>query len=90
MAKFQLTSSIHHSRITKSEKSQGKQPRFLQRFIALAFITQATLIGVKGNLDILSGKPVLDVIPSMLTQGIALILKAHRTQANLKKSDRNL
>jgi hypothetical protein len=75
---------IHHQPQPEASKN------VLRNVIALAFIIQATLIGVKGNLDILSGKPVLDVIPSMLTQGIELILKAHRTQANLKKSDRNL
>jgi hypothetical protein len=43
---------------------------------------QTALIGVKGNLDVLSGKPVLDVIPSMIAQGVSLIVKA------AKESDR--
>jgi hypothetical protein len=49
---------------------------------------QAALIGVKGNLDVLSGKSPLDVIPSMLAQGIELILKAQRAEKRIEESDR--
>jgi hypothetical protein len=62
---------------------------FLRHAIALAFAVQALFIGVRGNLDVLSGKSPLDVVPSMLVQGIELILKAHRAEKSLKESDRN-
>jgi hypothetical protein len=73
---------------TKKHKSQQKQQKFLQRIIAISFVLQAALIGVNGNLDILSGKPVLDVIQGMINQGIELIIKAQGVQKRLKKSDR--
>ncbi len=60
----------------------------LRKVVALAFVTQATLIGVTGNLDILSGKPVLNIIQGMIAQGIELIIKAQGIQKTLKKSDR--
>jgi hypothetical protein len=76
----------------------GKQPHkkqqpeaskiLLQRVIAVSFVAQAAIIGVKGNLDVLSGKSPLDVIPSMLAQGIELILKAHSTEKSLKERNR--
>jgi hypothetical protein len=73
---------------TKKQRSQDKQQKFLQRIIAVALVALAALIGVKGNLDVLSGKSPLDVIPWMMTQGVELILKAQRVQKSIEKSDR--
>lgn len=84
------TQSTLQSEQTKNDKSQQKQQRFVQGVIngALA-VAQATLISVNGNLDVLSGQPVLDVIPGMITQGIELILKTQAVQKRLKTRDRN-
>jgi len=82
------TQSTLKSRFTKENKSQEKQQKFLQRIIAISFVLQAALIAVNGNLDILSGKPVLNVLQGMITQGIELIIKAQDVQKRLKKSDR--
>ena len=71
-----------------SDNSQSNQHKFIRRSIASAFLTQAITIGIKGNLDVLSGKPVLDVIPSMITQAIQLIVKTHRTQKSAEEIDR--
>ena len=69
--------------------NNGKNSKnVLPKIIALAFVLQAILIGVRGNIDILSGKPVLNVLQGMITQGIELILKAQDVQKRLKKSDR--
>jgi hypothetical protein len=46
--------------------------KFLQQIIAFSFVAQAAFIAVRGNLDVLSGKSPLDVIPSMLAQSIEL------------------
>ena len=46
------------------------------------------MIGVKGNLDVHSGKPVLDVIPSMIIQAGELIVKTLRTQKSVEEIDR--
>ena len=73
---------------TKNDDSQDKQQKFLQRIIAVSFVTLAALIGVRGNIDILSGKPVLNVLQGMITQGIELIIKAQGVQKRLNKSDR--
>ena len=59
---------------------QRDRQKLLQRIIAIAFITQAAIIGVRGNLEVLSGKPVLNIIQGMIAQGIELVLKAHRTK----------
>ena len=83
------TQSTNQSESTEIGKSQDKQRKFLQRIIAVSFVAQATLIGVRGNLDVLSGKSPLDVIPWMITQGVELILKAQRTEKSIKESDRN-
>jgi hypothetical protein len=83
-AQTQLT---NQPKSTKNQKSQDKQQKFLQRIIAVSFVVQAALIGVRGNLDLLSGKSALDVIPWMLTQGIELIIKAKGAQKSLKESD---
>jgi len=76
------------NRITKSGKNQDNRQKFVGRVIAIAFLTQAIIIGIKGNLDVLSGKPVLDVIPSMITQAIELIVKTRRTQKSVEEIDR--
>lgn len=67
---------------------QSAHQKFFRQIIAVSFVVQATLIGVKGNLDVLSGKSPLDIIPSMLAQGIELILKAQRAEKSIKESDR--
>ena len=66
--------------LTKSEKIQDKRQKFVRRVIAIAFLTQAVIIGIRGNLDVLSGKPTLDVIQGMIVQGIELIIKANRSR----------
>ena len=73
--------------ITKFTKSQDKQQKFLPRILVVFFVMQATLIGVRGNLEILSGKPILDVLQGMITQGIELIIKVQSTQKSLRKRD---
>ncbi|MBD0347273.1 MAG: hypothetical protein ICV63_21110 [Coleofasciculus sp. Co-bin14] len=65
----------------KTETAQQKLSRQVIA-AAAAFITQAILIGVTGNIRVLSGDPLLDVIPSMIAQGVSLIVKA------AKESDR--
>lgn len=87
MTNSQPTKSTNKTENRKIDKSQDKQQKFLQRIITLAFVVQAALIGVSGNLDILSGKPLLDVIQAMITQGIELIIKAQRVEKRLKKSE---
>lgn len=67
--------------------SKSDRQKFIRRSIALAFVTQAIIIGVKGNLDVLSGKPTLNVILWMITQDIGLILKANRRRKSVEKSD---
>ncbi|MFP4577775.1 MAG: hypothetical protein ACLFT9_19540 [Coleofasciculus sp.] len=84
------TQSTLQSELTKNDKSQQEQQRFWRRVRTGALaVAQATLIGVNGNLDVLSGQPVLDVIPGMITQGIELILKTQAVQKRLKIRDRN-
>ncbi len=87
MTNSQLTQSINETKITKIHKSQDKQQTFLQRIIAVSFVAQAALIGVRGNLDVLSGKSPLHVIPSMLAQGVELILKAQRVEKRIEERD---
>ena len=53
---------------------------FWRRVIVIAFILQAIIIGLKGNVDVLSGKPTLDIIQGMIFQGIELVLKANRSK----------
>ncbi len=88
MTNSEPSKSTNETQFTKSDKSQEKQRKFLQRIIAVSFVAQAALIGVKGNFDVLSGKSPLDVIPSMLAQGIELIFKAQRAEKSIEKSDR--
>ncbi len=79
--------------MTDGKQQQKKQQpeaskNVWRRIFALSFVAQAALIAVQGNLDVLSGKPVLDVIQGMIAQGIELIIKAQRTEANLKETER--
>ena len=82
------TQSTNKTNNTKNDKNQGKQQILLRRIIAVSFVVQAALIGVTGNLDALSGKSPLDVIPWMITQSVELILKAQRTEKSIRESDR--
>ncbi len=66
MTNSQPTKSTSKTKNTKKDKSQDKQQKFLQRIIAVSFVAQAALIRVKGNLDVLSGKSPVDVIPWMI------------------------
>ncbi len=59
---------------------------FLRQVIAVSFVVQAVLIGVRGNLDVLSGKPVLDVIQGMIVQGVSLIVKAAKESESKPRS----
>ena len=71
----------------KADKTvQSDRQTFLQRIITVSFVVLAALIGVRGNLDVLSGKSPLDVIPWMITQSVELILKVHRVEKSLKES----
>jgi hypothetical protein len=73
--------------IQKNQPQKATQ-KFVGRVIASAFILQAIIIGIKGNLDVHSGKPALDVIQGMIVQGIELIVKTHRTRKSVEKGDR--
>ncbi|MEG4070329.1 hypothetical protein QUA42_23805 [Microcoleus sp. Pol11C2] len=68
--------------------SQSDRQKFIRHAIASAFILQAVIIGIKGNLDVYSGKPALDVIQGMIVQGIELIVKTHRTRKSVEEIDR--
>ncbi len=73
--------------IQKNQPQKATQ-KFVRRVVASAFILQAVIIGVKGNLDVESGKPALDVILGMIVQGIELVLKANRSPKSVEKIDR--
>jgi hypothetical protein len=73
--------------IQKNQPQKATQ-KFVGRVIASAFILQAIIIGIKGNLDVHSGKPALDVIQGMIVQGIELIVKTYRTRKSVEKGDR--
>jgi hypothetical protein len=73
--------------IQKNQPQKATQ-KFVGRVIASAFILQAIIIGIKGNLDVHSGKPALDVIQGMIVQGIELIVKTYRTQKSVEEIDR--
>ena len=75
--------------IQKNQPQKATQ-KFVGRVIASAFILQAVIIGVKGNLDVQSGKPALDVIQGMILQGIELIVKANRSRKSVQKLDHPL
>lgn len=68
--------------------NKQKSNDFLQRILVLLFVIQAALIGVEGSFDVLSGKPLLNVLQGMITQGIELVIKAQKTQESVKKRDR--
>lgn len=72
---------------TKFAKSQAKQQNILRRILVFLFVMQAALIGVEGSFDVLSGKPVLNVLQGMITQGIELIIKAQSMENKRKKGD---
>lgn len=76
-------------KFTKATKSQDNQQKLLQRILVLLFVMQAALIGVEGNLDIISGKPIIDVLQGMISQGIELIIKAQNIEGSIKKRDAN-
>ncbi len=76
------SSKQHH----KKQQPEASKHVWRQQVIAVAFVVQAALIGVKGNLDVLSGKPVLDVIPSMIAQGVSLIVKAAKESESKPRS----
>ena len=76
------------SKFTKLVRSQDKQQNFLHRIVVFSFVMQGLLIGIRGNLDILSGKPMLDVLQGMISQGIELIIKVQSMEGNRKKGDR--
>ena len=81
--------SLENNITAKADKTvQSDRQTFLQRIITVSFVVLAALIGVRGNLDVLSGKSLLDVVPSMITQGVELILKAQRTEKSIRESDR--
>ena len=67
---------------------QSQNQKIVKNFFVTASIVLAILIGVKGNLDVHSGKPVLDVIPSMIIQAGELIIKTRRTQKSFEEIDR--
>ena len=72
----------------QKNKPQKATQKFVGRVVASAFILQAVIIGVKGNLDVLSGKPAIDVIQGMIVQGIELVVKANRSRKSVEKIDR--
>jgi len=51
-------------------------------------IVQAILIVVMGNISVLSGDPLLEVIPSMISQGISLIREATHESEHKSDSDK--
>lgn len=79
---------MNHRKQTHHQPQPEASKNVLRNVIALAFVTLAALICVKGNLDVLSGKSPLDVIPSMLAQGVELILKAKRAEKSIEECDR--
>jgi hypothetical protein len=77
--------------MTGGKQQQKKQQpeaskNVLRQVIAVSFVVQAALIGLKGNLDVLSGKPVLDVIQGMIAQGVSLIVKAAKESESKPRS----
>lgn len=67
---------------------QAQKQKIVKRLITLAFILQAVLIGVKVNLDVQSGKPLIEVIQWMIFQVIELGVKVDRTQKSVEEIDR--
>jgi hypothetical protein len=56
---------------------------------AVLLIVQAVLIVVMGNVSVLSGDPLLNVVPSMIFQGISIIQKAANKSQNKLHSGNN-
>ena len=72
--------------MVSKQKNSGK---LVQNFIVVALIIQAIIIGIKGNIDVLSGKSPIDVIQLMIVQGVELIIKAYNAEKRIgKKIDR--
>ena len=71
----------------KKQQSEASK-NVLRQVITSLLILQALFMVIKGNLDLLSGKSPLDVIPWMITQSVELILKAQRTEKSIRESDR--
>jgi len=68
---------------------QVRIQKLVKQLIVFAFITQAIFIGIRGNINILLGKHQLDVIQSMIAQGVELIIKAYNAEKRIgKKIDR--
>ena len=68
-------------------KKQQPEPskNVLRQVITSLLILQALFMVIKGDRDVVSGKSPLDVVPWMITQGVELILKAHRAQKSLQE-----
>lgn len=54
----------------------------------ILLIVQAILIVLMGNVSALSGDPLLNVIPSMIAQGVSLIREAARESQHKSDFDR--
>ena len=70
----------------KKQQPEGRK-NVLRQVISSLLILQALFMVIKGDRDVLSGKSPLDVVPWMITQGVELILKAHRAEKSLKECD---
>jgi hypothetical protein len=68
--------TINQSQTLAPLKKEDSHQKLYRQVIAASFVIQAVLIGVMGNIRVISGDPLLDVIPSMLTQGVSLVVKA--------------
>jgi hypothetical protein len=68
-----------------AQNSQIARQRFLRRVVAVAFVVQAIIIGLQVNRDVLSGKPIFDVVGGAIIRGVELILKADRTKKRLNQ-----
>lgn len=58
------------------------------KVIATAFVIQAAMIGVQGNIRVWYGDPLVDVIPWMVVQGAALIIEAAKETEPKSPSDK--
>lgn len=58
------------------------------KIIAAAFVIQAAMIGVQGNIRVWYGDPLLDIIPWMAVQGAALIIEAAKETEPKSPSDK--
>jgi hypothetical protein len=76
----------HSHKKQQAEASKNVLRQVRTRLLIL--ILQALCMVIQANRDVLSGKSPLDVVPWMITQGVELILKAHRAEKNLKECDR--